>query len=360
MEQLNKQVDKVEFLEDKSSNGKIKDWSGKKKRNLSLAEIYMMLKESYRRIHLEKFNRFFNREERCRMCATVLRYKRDKNGKRTLYEAYFCQLRLCPLCNWRRSLKIFSHVTQILQAIKENEECAYLFLTLTQKNVSADKLEDQLDKMMYGWNKFMKYKKVKDVVKGAYRGLEITYDKERFITKQMYQEKKEYYQKLGLKVGDENPNFDMYHPHFHVLIAVNKTYFSGKKYLKQEEWRELWAKAMGLDYLPQVNIKKVKGDSAKAVAEAAKYTVKDSEYVIEKDLNLSMNVVETLDYALQGRRLVSFSGIMKEWHKKLNLDDTEDGDLIHIETERDSELEEENFKLVTYAWNVGYMNYVRV
>ena len=42
MEQLNKQVDKVEFLEDKSSNGKIKDWSGKKKRNLSLAEIYMM------------------------------------------------------------------------------------------------------------------------------------------------------------------------------------------------------------------------------------------------------------------------------------------------------------------------------
>ena len=73
MEQLNKQVDKVEFLEDKSSNGKIKDWSGKKKRNLSLAEIYMMLKESYRRIHLEKFNRFFNREERCRMCATVLK-----------------------------------------------------------------------------------------------------------------------------------------------------------------------------------------------------------------------------------------------------------------------------------------------
>ena len=33
MEQLNKQV---EFLEDKSSSGKLRDWSGKKKRNLSL------------------------------------------------------------------------------------------------------------------------------------------------------------------------------------------------------------------------------------------------------------------------------------------------------------------------------------
>ena len=71
MEQLNKQV---EFLEDKSSSGKLRDWSGKKKRNLSLAEIYMMIKESYRKIHSEKFNRFLNREERCRMCAIVLKY----------------------------------------------------------------------------------------------------------------------------------------------------------------------------------------------------------------------------------------------------------------------------------------------
>ena len=150
MEQLNKQVDKVEFLEDKSSNGKIKDWSGKKKRNLSLAEIYMMLKESYRRIHLEKFNRFFNREERCRMCATILKYKRDKNGKRTLYEAYFCQLRLCPVCNWRRSLKIFAQVSKIIQAIEKEQEHAYLFLTLTQKNVSAEELDKMLDEMNGG------------------------------------------------------------------------------------------------------------------------------------------------------------------------------------------------------------------
>lgn len=71
--------------------------------------------------------------------------------------------------------------------------------------------------------------------------------------------------------------------------------------------------------MPQVNVKRVKGNTAEAVAEVAKYSAKDSDYVIEKDLDLSMNVVETLDYALQRRRLVSFSGIMKEWHKKLIL-----------------------------------------
>ena len=150
----------------------------------------------------------------------------------------------------------------------------------------------------------------------------------------------------------------MYHPHFHVLIVVDKSYFKSRKYLKHEEWQELWSKATRLDYLPQVNIKKIKGNSAEAVAEVAKYSTKDSDYVIEKNIDLSMNVVETLDYALQRRRLVSFSGIMKEWHKKLNLDDAEDGDLIHIDSEKDEDLESE-LTLETYAWNVGYMNYIK-
>ena len=356
MEQLNKQV---EFLEDKSFSCKVRDWSSKKKRNLSLSEIYMMIKESYRKIHSEKFNRFFNREERSRMCATVLQFKKDTEQKRKLHQAYFCQLRLCPVCNWRRSLKIFSQVSKIIQAIEQDREHAYIFLTLTQKNVSGEELDQELDKMMKAWNRFLGYKKVKDVVKGSYRGLEITYDKESKITKRMYQEKKDYYKKLGLKVGNKNPNFDMYHPHFHVLIVVRKGYFTSKEYLSHEVWRELWAKAMRLDYLPQVNVKRVKGNTAEAVAETAKYVAKDSDYVIEKDLDLSMNVVETLDYALERRRLVSFSGIMKEWHKKLNLDDTEDGDLVHIDSEKDEELEGE-MTLETYAWNVGYMNYVRV
>ena len=356
MEQLNKQV---EFLEDKSFSCKVRDWSGKKKRNLSLSEIYMMIKESYRKIHSEKFNRFFNREERSRMCATVLQFKKDTEQKRKLHQAYFCQLRLCPVCNWRRSLKIFSQVSKIIQAIEQDREHAYIFLTLTQKNVSGEELDQELDKMMKAWNRFLGYKKVKDVVKGSYRGLEITYDKESKIKKRMYQEKKDYYKKLGLKVGNKNPNFDMYHPHFHVLIVVRKGYFTSKEYLSHEVWRELWAKAMRLDYLPQVNVKRVKGNTAEAVAETAKYVAKDSDYVIEKDLDLSMNVVETLDYALERRRLVSFSGIMKEWHKKLNLDDTEDGDLVYIDSEKDEELEGE-MTLETYAWNVGYMNYVRV
>ena len=47
MKQLNNQVDQVEFLEDKSSSGKIRDWSGNKKGTLSLAEIYEMIAKKY-------------------------------------------------------------------------------------------------------------------------------------------------------------------------------------------------------------------------------------------------------------------------------------------------------------------------
>ena len=83
-------------------------------------------------------------------------------------------------------------------------------------------------------------------------------------------------------------------------------------------------------------------------------------FEVLSESDLAFNVVETLDYALGRRRLVSFSGIMKEWHKKLNLDDVEDGDLIHIEIDKDSELENEQIKIETYAWNVGFMNYIKI
>ena len=40
-----------------------------------------------------------------------------------------------------------------------------------------------------------------------------------------------------------------------------------------------------------------------------------------------------------------------------SLDDTQNDDLIHIDSEKDEELESE-MTLETYARNVGYMNYV--
>lgn len=333
---MKQNINQDTFLIDKSSTGKVRDWQGKKQRNLTLSKIYEMIKEFYRHSHSEKFNRFLNRSDRSRMCATQLTFAVDDKGNKKLHEGYFCQLPLCPICSWRRSLKIYSQVTKILDAMKKEKDYAYIFLTLTQKNVSAEELPDELDKMMKAWHRFLGYKRVKDVILGSYRGLEVTYNND-----------------------VKSPSYDTYHPHFHVLIAVDNKYFKSRKYLSQEAWRDLWAKAMRLDYMPQVNVKKVKGNTAKAVAEVAKYAAKDGDFIIETDMQLSANVVEVLDYAFERRRLVAFTGVMKEWHKKLNLSDIEDGDLVHIDDENIGEIDLENLRIVTYAWNTGYMNYIK-
>jgi hypothetical protein len=40
--------------------------------------------------------------------------------------------------------------------------------------------------------------------------------------KEMYKRKKEYYDNQGLMVGMDNPQYDTYHVHYHVLVAVIK------------------------------------------------------------------------------------------------------------------------------------------
>lgn len=41
--------------------------------------------------------------ERLRTCATRLIYGIGEDGKRRLRAANFCRVRLCPICQWRRS-----------------------------------------------------------------------------------------------------------------------------------------------------------------------------------------------------------------------------------------------------------------
>src|SRR5699024_1222608 len=72
------------------------------------------------------------------------------------------------------------------------------FLTLTAPNVPAEELNDEIKHYNHSFKKLMERKEVKNIVKGYARKLEITYNEER----------------------------DDYHPHFHVLIAVNKSYFT--------------------------------------------------------------------------------------------------------------------------------------
>ena len=167
----------------------------------------------------------------------------------------------------------------------------FLFLTLTVRNCTKDKLSETIDSMMAGWNRFLGLKKIEGFNKGYIRSLEMTYNKKD----------------------------DTYHPHIHALICVESNYFTDEAlYLKHEDLINLWQKSAQLDYQPNVRIEilKEKRIDRKAYIETLKYSIKPQPEVEGEQL---------LEYItkLKGRRLISFGGIVKKL-RKLNLDDLND------------------------------------
>lgn len=128
-------------------------------------------------------------------------------------------------------------------------------------------------------------------------------------------------------------------------------------YLSQAKWQAMWKKAMRLEYDPSVDVRKAYNNTAKTVSEAMKYETKVSETVLPHDWDLSVKTVMLLDKALNNRRFSAFGGAMKTWHKKLNLDDAENGDLIHL---GDEPAEEKSVtELEIYWWSGLRENYIR-
>ena len=289
-----------EILQD-TKNGKDNNWKERKESTLDLAA-------SYKRIGSNKYYRVLD-------CSTFLEFRLTTVNDLKLTNANFCKVRLCPMCSWRRSLKIFGQVSKVMDYVEENYNYRYIFLTLTVKNCYGEDLRDTLDLMTKAFNGMTRRKAFKQAIKGYFRSLEITYNKD-----------------------DDN-----YHPHFHIILAVNKNYFTDDKiYLSQKKWTNLWKSCLKVDYTPIVHVKRIKEDDkkgfGKAVAETAKYTVKADDFLIRDENgniqeNLTDEVVETLDYALHRKRLTSFGFIFKEIHKKLNLDNAEDGDLTNTDNE---------------------------
>ena len=159
-------------------------------------------------------------------------------------------------------------------------------------------------------------------------------------------------------VNDKDNSF---HPHFHVLIMVKPTYFRGDgNYLSQEDWTGYWQKAMQIDYTPIVNIKAVKGKSKKkddvkgAILETAKYPVKDSDY-LTNDVERDKFLTDQLETGLHRKRQIGYGLLFKEIRKKLQLDDIEDGDLIH--TGEEEKEENETAQMIFAKWNNMRKNY---
>jgi len=226
-------------------------------------------------------------------CNTFLSFVADKTlEKQKLYKANSCKNRFCPVCAWRKARKDALGLSLMIQYIKQQENKEFIFLTLTTPNVMSDELENEIKRYNNSFRKLIKRKKVGSVIKGYVRKLEITYNKKR----------------------------DDYNPHFHLLIAVNKSYFTDKRYyISQQEWLDLWRDVTGISEITQVQVQKIRQNNNKELYEMAKYSGKDSDYLINQ------KVFDAFYKSLKGKQVLVYSGLFKEAKKKLK-----NGDLDYL------------------------------
>ena len=248
-------------------------------------------------------------------CGTFLEVYGDfEMENKKLHKSNFCKNRFCPMCSWRLACKDSLEISILMEHLRKEENKEFIFLTLTTPNVTAEELEEEIKKYNKAFERLMKRKEIKVIVKGYIRKLEVTYQKEKYITKELWKRKKDYYEKRGLSIGDLEPNYDTYNPHFHCVIAVNKSYFNKPNlYISHGRWLELWQLSTGDKSITQVDVKKARANNLKEVYELAKYSAKDSDYLVSRP------VFETFYKALKGKQVLVFSGLFKDAHKMYKL-----------------------------------------
>ena len=218
-------------------------------------------------------------------CGTYRSFFADETlEKKKVNKSNFCKNRFCPLCSWRKARKDSLKISILLKYIQEQFKYEFIFLTLTAPNVSGELLNDEIKKYNNSFKKLMQLKQVKKISKGHIRKLEVTYNKER----------------------------NDYHPHFHVMIAVTRSYFKNKDYIKKKEWLELWQQCMNDTSITQVDVKKMNTSDSNAIAEIAKYGAKDADYLI------SQEVFDIFYRSLKGKQLLTYSGAFKDALKLFN------------------------------------------
>lgn len=263
----------------------------KKQNNMKLAARYNMIARKSTELSTDDY--YARKYQRLEQCSTYLEFRREKSTKKyKLINTNLCRVRLCPLCAYKRSLAVYHNTADIIKYINEKySRSKYLFLTLTIKNVSGYQLSKAIDDLTRGWQNMSKQKRIKNVALGTVRSIEITYNKRN----------------------------NTYHPHLHVLIHTTADVYAGRNYISQAEFADRWQSAVGIDYQPVIDVRRLRHNNGREVAEIAKYSVKPLEWD-----KCSESVIITLDEVLHKRHLLSLSGTMREAKRELKIADIEE------------------------------------
>ncbi len=206
------------------------------------------------------------------------------------------------------------------KVLADSPKARFIMLTLTVPNCELADLRSQLGEMHKAWIRLLTRKELK--IHGWIRSTEVVRRAE-----------------------------DLAGPHYHALLMVPSSYFSGVNYITQERWSELWAKSLKTkdDRIVDVRAVKSKKGTLKgsetdavisATVEVIKYAVKPDDCLIDDhDLQRPGQRVRMsnqdwlvgLTEQLHKSRLIATGGVLKDYFKEVEDERQEErGSLVHI------------------------------
>lgn len=249
----------------------------------------------------------------------------------------FCHARLCPFCEWRRSLAWKARLGRGLEAFTaEHPTHRALFLTLTVRNCPVDHVRTTIRDMHRGWERLTKLKEFPAA--HWLRRTEITVPSPEISIGQRQGSPPIHCPAADVsslmddptdtpraRLADRPQGPAMVHPHMHALLLVPASYFS-RGYIRQTRWQELWQMSARLDYAPVVDVRTAYSSEHKSsdrapigavVNEAAKYISKAADVV-----KLGPYVAE-LHHQIRGLRMIQASAKFSRYVKNEDPTDAE-------------------------------------
>ena len=254
-------------------------------------KLYEMLKNS------EVANATARTLDVVKACGDVVKYAIAYEGdmksvkhKKLLYTET-CGNRWCLRCMQRKALSDALEIYTLANYLYTEKNYRFLFITLTAPNCSGDDLRDTISQFNKGIDRLFKREPYRSDFKAWITKVETTYN---------------------VKRKD-------YHPHLHVLVAVDKRYLKDSdRFVSNDRLRKDWREVFGDDTITQVDIKQASGRTKKkrmkSVLELAKYTAKPSHYLRDQ------KVFDTFFDAMKNRQSLRFCGEFSELHKMYDLD----------------------------------------
>lgn len=247
-------------------------------------ELKVLSKRFYDFMLIENLKAQDKKAKRIKDCASYLDFYADttENYKK-LAHGFFCHDRFCPVCSNLKMRRDSYELLSCINVLKKDFNYQFLMITLTVKNVSADQLKDEIKKIKKSFKKFRELQAFKKISRGYVCKLEVTYNKD----------------------------VDSYHPHLHLIVAVNSSYFTSRDYLSREKILTMWRNSYQDQSITQVDIRKINTATIKDILEITSYAAKNS------DLFFSYDVFKTFYNSLRSVQILSFNGSFRDIRKKI-------------------------------------------